>query len=283
MLPHAVTLGILPRSYRRVSMLSLVSAAPLLGGLALLACSNGSSTPNPAIDQGAELDAAAPAIADAASDPLTAAYPVAATAKRNSDRSAGKQQGGNFHLVTDQDRSKITWTARAGGAKYRGQVSLVFGGLYLEEGDLDGASGSISGNLRYIETGKPMWDREISEAFFESIEPGKESADGVVEHIRLEPAVGPGAPRRGEVSVNIAFARGALHARLPIEAVQTAETWQIRSLEPCSLDLDALGYGERLQPLAAALGVDEISPLLTFDFEVHLHPRSPHETARTPP
>jgi len=248
----------------RVSNLISVSAALLLGGMTLVSCAGASSPWDDAVIQ-----------SDANKPPPAGLF----------DNSSPRvEHSGNFHLVTDQDRSKITWTARAGRTDYTGQVALVFGGLYLEDPkDLDGASGSISGNLRYIETGKPMWDREISEVFFESLKPGKESANGMVERIRLEPAARPGAPRQGEVHVNIGFAGGALQVRLPIEAVQTEETWRVRSLKSCSLDLEALGYGQRLQALAAALGVDEISPLVIFDFEVHLHPRSPHETARTPP
>jgi hypothetical protein len=190
---------------------------------------------------------------------------------------------GSFALVTDQDRSKLTATATADGQQVRGEVTLIVGGLYLVDGDLDGATGSISGNLRYIETGRPMWDQYLSESFFEALQPEREMAHAGVDRIRLPAAADRSAPRRGEAMVTLGLARGSQKFVVPIEVSRSGQAWRLRSLEPSALDLGTLGYGERLGPMAQALGLGEIASALLIDFDLYLEPMSPHAAGRSLP
>ena len=81
---------------------------------------------------------------------------------------------GSYDLVSAQDRSRVRWTVTVGGVARVGVFTQVVGGLHKVGEDLDGASGVISANLRYVETGEPLWDQQISESFFEVLLPGKE-------------------------------------------------------------------------------------------------------------
>ena len=243
---------------------ALPLSALLLGGLLLASCS--SEAPPPPQD----LPAAVPAL-PAAPSPSPVAVPAAPPAT------------GSFHLVTDQDRSRITWTARAGGKEYSGAVSLVVGGFYLKDDDLDGASGSIAANLRYIETGRPMWDQRISESFFEALQPAGEKAHGTVSAIRLAGGTAAGGERRGEARVDLIFARGSREFILPVSVTRDGSARVLRSLAPAVLDLRSVGYGDRLADLESALGIADIEAEVRFEFELHLHPLSAQETARSVP
>ena len=184
---------------------------------------------------------------------------------------------GSFDLVSAQDRSRVTWTARVGGQEHLGALTQVVGGLYLSEEGLNGASGVISANLQYVETGVPLWDQQISESFFEVLIPGKEKAHAHLLNLRLEESgVGDGV-RRGEASVQIMFARGTVSLQLPVHASRSAAGWLLQSQEPASLDLGALGYGERLSALATALGVGAIEHVVRFEFEVYVEPMRPDQ------
>ncbi len=240
--------------------------ALLLGGLLLASCSSGaapSSSPQ-------DLPAVVSALPAAPSpSPLAVAPAPPAT--------------GSFHLVTDQDRSRITWAARAAGKEYSGAISLVVGGFYLKDDDLDGASGSIAANLRYIETGRPMWDQRISESFFEALQPAGEKAHGTVSTIQLAEGAASGGERRGEARVDLVFERGSREFILPIAVTRDGEARVLRSLAPAVLDLRSVGYGDRLAGLESSLGLDDIEAEVRFEFELHLHPLSAQETARSVP
>ena len=240
---------------RATSHHRLTAPALLLAGLALTAC----PADTPTLPTGAE------------------ARP---TATGQPQPSPGD---GSFGLVTDQDRSRLTWTATAGDQQVRGEVTLIVGGLYLVDADLNGATGSISGNLRYIETGRPMWDMYLSETFFEALKPDREMAHVAVDRILLPSAADPSTPRQGAATATVGLAGGSQKFQVPIEVIRSGRLWRLRSLEPSVLDLATLGYSERLAPLARVLGLGEIASQLLIDFDLYLEPISSHEIGRSLP
>jgi len=181
-----------------------------------------------------------------------------------------EERQGSYDLVSAQDRSRVRWTATVGGIPRGGQVTQIVGGLYLPGDELDAASGVISANLRYIETGDPLWDQQIAESFFEVLTPGREKVHVRVSKIQLVKAEKGAAARLGEAWVDIMFARGSTSQKVPVEAIQQDASWLIRSTATQVLDLNSLGYGDRLLDLATALAVESIAPTVRFEFELYL-------------
>ena len=198
--------------------------------------------------------------------------PEPGTAQRSAVNPSPSEGSGTFDLVSAQDRSRVRWTVTVGGVERIGAFTQVVGGLHQVGEDIDGASGVISANLRYVETGKPLWDLQISESFFEVLVPGKENVHVQVTKLRLEPVVVGDGARVGEASVNIMFARGSVSQRLRVQASRSDSGWLVRSREPSALDLSALGYGTRLRSLSAMLGVGAIDSAVRFEFELYLEP-----------
>ena len=180
------------------------------------------------------------------------------------------ERQGSYDVVSAQDRSRVRWTATVGGVPRVGQVTQIVGGLYLVGDELEGASGVISANLRYVETGQPLWDKQIAESFFEVLTAGKEKVHVRVSKIQLVKAEAGEVARLGEAWVDIMFARGSTSQRLAVEASQRGDSWLIRSTAPNVINLNSLGYGERLLDLSSALAVESIAPTLRFEFELYL-------------
>ena len=212
--------------------------------------------------------------------------PADAMAESSSEqRTERSERSGGYDLVSAQDRSRLGWIGMVGGQQRRGELTQIVGGLYLNRGALDGASGDgatadgaaldgargvISANLRYIETGDPLWDQQIAESFFEVLTAGKEKVHIRVNELRLEPGLPRDAARRGEVLVDIMFARGSTSQRLKVDVIVSPDGWLVRSVGQNTLDLGALGYADRLLSLASDLGLGTIDATLRFEFDLYL-------------
>jgi hypothetical protein len=174
-----------------------------------------------------------------------------------------------FDLIPELAGTMVDWRAVVDGKPHKGTLTRVSGGLMLNRGSLHGASGTLTANLRYIFTGKPMWDMYVSELFFGVVDPKFQDAIVTVQQVHLGPH-GPDGNRRGHVEIDLKFPRGSGAFTIPIVATPTAAGWHIRSLINTSLDFVALGYRKPLSVLPEALGVSSIGREVSFGFSIEL-------------
>ena len=178
-----------------------------------------------------------------------------------------------FDLIPELAGVLVDWRAVVDGEPHDGTLTHLSGGLMLNRGSLDGASGTLTANLRYIFTGKPMWDMYVSELFFGVVDPKFQDAIISVQQVHLGPH-GPNGNRPGHIEIDLRFPRGGGAFTIPITATPTAAGWHVRSLVNTSLDFVALGYRTPLSVLPEALGVSSIGREVSFGFSIEFENRS---------
>lgn len=172
-----------------------------------------------------------------------------------------------FDLAPDQAGTLIHWRAVVDGQPHEGTLTRLAGGLMLNRGSLNGASGKLTANLRYIFTGKPMWDMYVSELFFGVVDPRYQDAVITIKQVQLGPHGSEGS-RRGHIDIDLRFPRGGGLFTIPVEVTSTSAGWHARSLVNTALDFGALGYGTLLSVLPEALGVSSVGKEVSFGFSI---------------
>ena len=168
--------------------------------------------------------------------------------------------------MPDRERSEILWEVDVDGEPHRGVLRGLNGGISLDsQGRPSG--GQLGANLRYVYTGKPMWDMWLSELFFEVLKTGHKMLVIEVESLTLAPA-GRAGVRSAEAKVILGFARGAYELTLPVRVTEVEGGVQIRSMKAGEIDLASSGYEPRLALLQSVLGVGDLSSVVRFEFDL---------------
>jgi hypothetical protein len=210
--------------------------------------------------------------ADSTTPPPEPAEPTTAAATPEpSTPPAEPDPRGHFTLVPDQLTSYVVVSIETADGPVEGRVTKVFGGVYLVEGQLHGADGTLNADLSSIETNNETLNAAIREILF----PGAgASAIAEISEIVLEPLVlEVGGTTTGTAKMNLGMPRGphALTLALKVERPD-AETWVVTT-DPFSIELKPETYSAESPEFIEAAGFASFPTTVSLQAEIVLKAR----------
>jgi len=193
--------------------------------------------------------------------PPAAAAPSAAEAAAESSapaEAAVEEPSAGYTIVPALEKSTVSFvgTKNEDEVEVPGTFGRVLGGLSFDASDLAATTGALNVDLSSTDTGVEIRDLNIREALFGLTADAAGQADVEILSVAPEsPSVGVGGTvaASAELRINI-LGRGFLSPARVEFGYPEEHRWTVRTLEPVTLSLDALGMAEQAAALKERCG-----------------------------
>ncbi len=173
---------------------------------------------------------------------------------------------GAFTVVTDEPKSDFGFAAvTLGGENVTGRFRRVIGGLYLAGSDLSKTTGTLSVDLREIDSGDVARDAHLSQAFFEVLDVGSPLGHLEIKAMRIQkPQLAPGETSAVEIAYGLGLPQGAIEGRAGGHLRRLdSDGWELK-LSGIKMSISAVGMTKQNDKLARAWGGPSLADLIEF-------------------